>query len=192
MTGTTRRHDGPTGRLRRFFCTREGASSLEFAILAPVFFGIVFAIIETFVAYAAEQVLLNANDSMARRIRMGEITFEMDRPTDVDAREFRTLFCEELVVLLSCDESTDEPSRLHIDVRSLANFGEAADVMECPDADTFAPGGKQSTNIVRACYRWPIIVDYLRMVSRLYGPSGETIDGQNLVATAVFRNEDYQ
>lgn len=193
MTGTNRRHDEPAGRLRRFFLAREGASAIEFAILAPVFFGIVFAIVETFVAYAAEQVLLNANDAMARRIRMGEITFDMGRPTDVDKEEFRTLFCAEFVVLLSCsDEGTDAPSRLHVDVRSLATFGEAADVLECPDTDTFTPGGKQTTNIVRACYRWPIIVDYLRLVSMLHGSSDETIDGQNLVATAVFRNEDYK
>lgn len=190
--GTNRRHGEPTGRLRRFFAAREGASALEFAILAPVFFGIVFAIIETFVAYAAEQVLLHANDSMARRIRMGEITFDMGRPTDVDEKEFRALFCAEFVVLLSCSEEDPEvASRLHIDVRRLANFGESANVLACPDADTFTPGGKQTSNIVRACYRWPIIVDYLRVVSLLHGPSSNTIDGQNLVATAVFRNEDY-
>ncbi|MCV3736355.1 pilus assembly protein [Rhizobium sp. TRM96647] len=191
MMGTSRRHGEPTGRLGRFFATREGASALEFAILAPVFFGIVFAIIETFVAYAAEQVLLNANDAMARRIRMGEITFDMGRPTDVDEKEFRALFCAEFVVLLSCsDDDTTVAPRLHIDVRSLANFGGSADVLACPDSNTFTPGGKQTTNIVRSCYRWPIIVDYLRLVS-LHGSSDNTIDGQNLVATAVFRNEDY-
>lgn len=161
-------------------------------MLAPVFFGIVFAIIETFVAYAAEQVLLNANDSMARMVRMGEITFDMGRPTDVDEIEFRALFCAELVALLSCsDEDSEVAPRLYIDVRQLANFGETADVLACPDDDNFTPGGKQTTNIVRSCYRWPIIVDYLRLVSMLHGSSSNTIDGQNLVATAVFRNEDY-
>ncbi|MDR6755297.1 Flp pilus assembly protein TadG [Mycoplana sp. BE70] len=182
-----------SGSFRRVLGDRRGATALEFAILAPIFLGVVFAIIETCVAYVAEQVLLNANDAMARRIRMGEITFNTGRPTDKTKEQFRALFCDELVVLLSCTpEEAMIASRLHVDVRSVTSFNEPTTIPSSLP-NNFTPGGKSSINIVRSYYTWPVIVDYLRLVT-FHRPEAQrsSINQQLLVATAVFRNEDYK
>ncbi len=181
-----------SGSFRRFLGDRRGATALEFAILAPIFLGVVFAIIETCVAYVAEQVLLNANDAMARKIRMGEVTFNTGRPTDTTKEQFRALFCDELVVLLSCSpEEVMIPSRLHIDVRSVTSFNGQANTIPDPLPNTFSPGGKETINIVRSYYTWPVIVDYLRLVT-FHSPQSSSVNQQLLVATAVFKNEDYK
>lgn len=191
MLEAEKRRDGQPRRLKRFIGERSGASALEFAILAPVFFGLVIAIVETFTAYLAEQVLLDANDAVARSIRMGHITFNMDRPTDVDREEFRKIYCENLTVLLSCSpEEADIPSRLYIDVRSTTTF-DVPNTTPSPLPNHFAPGGKATKNIVRAYYRWPVLVDYLRVLTFWRG-STSSVDEQLLVATTVFKNEDYQ
>ncbi len=49
--------------------SRDGAAAIEFAILAIPYFMIVFAIIETFVAFTAEQLVSNAVDTFARKFR---------------------------------------------------------------------------------------------------------------------------
>lgn len=184
-----KRSDRKSGLLKRFLGERQGATAIEFAMGAPVFFAIVFAILETFVAYMAGQVLLNANDAIARKIRLGEITFNTGRPTDVkNLSEFRQKYCAELTVLVTCSlEEIGVPSKLTVDV-SAVPVGGLLTALETAPADRFSPGGKSSTNLIRAQYRWPVIVDYLRLL-----PSDSSLGGHHdLVATAVIQTEDYK
>ncbi len=69
-------------RLRRLLRSSEGATAIEFAILAIPFMMIVFATFETFIAFTGEQLVSNAVDTMARRVRTGQITFGLGRTTD--------------------------------------------------------------------------------------------------------------
>lgn len=43
--------------LRRFRRNRRGSAAVEFALIAPLFFGLLFAIIETAMTFFAGQVL---------------------------------------------------------------------------------------------------------------------------------------
>ena len=43
--------------LRRFRGNRRGSAAVEFALVAPIFFGLLFAIIETAIMFFAGQVL---------------------------------------------------------------------------------------------------------------------------------------
>ncbi|HVK90075.1 MAG TPA: TadE/TadG family type IV pilus assembly protein [Mycoplana sp.] len=189
---------------RRVLRERSGAAALEFAILAPMFFLIVFATVETFVAYTAEQMLINANDTMARRVRMGEITFNMGRPTDMNEAQFRAAFCAELTVLLSCSSTeATRPSRLFLDVRSANSFSTlpANSVPRIGDSKTgpldtsafrFSPGGKSSINIVRAYYSWPIILDYIRPVLANLPSADGSLKDYLMVATNVIQSEEFK
>ena len=56
-TSPARQH--ARGRLREFVRSRDGTAAIEFALLAIPYFLIIFAIIETFVAFTAEQVVSN-------------------------------------------------------------------------------------------------------------------------------------
>jgi Flp pilus assembly protein TadG len=180
---------GLFGRLVR---RRDGATAIEFALLALPFFMIVFASIETFVAFTGEQLLANATDTLARKIRTGEI------PATTTQEQFRIAFCEEISILMPCSATEAKtPSKLFTDVRSFAKFSDIPQSVPIVDGDLstanfkFAPGGKNSINIVRAYYRWDVMTDLIRP----YLSNVKSSDGSNqnylMIATAVIQNEDF-
>lgn len=195
-------------RARRAFCgfggASDGAAAIEFAILVLPFIILVFAIFETFTAFAGEQLVGNAVETMARKIRTGEITFGQGKSTDMTEAEFRQAFCDEISIFHMCDDAeVTTPSKLYIDVRQFANYSDMP--LSVPkisteaysDLDTsefaFSPGGADSKNMVRAYYRWSVVTDLVRPYVANIKPTGETVPTQFLiVATSVFENEDYE
>ncbi|MDP9592185.1 UNVERIFIED_ORG: Flp pilus assembly protein TadG [Shinella zoogloeoides] len=179
------------GLLKRFYRRRDGATAIEFAILAIPFFVMIFASLETFVAFTGEQLLANATENMARKIRTGQIK------SDYSVSDFRKEFCEEISILMPCSaKEIDTPDKLLIDVRSFDKFTDIPQAVPLVDSDLdtksfkFAPGGKKSINIVRAYYRWDVITDLVRpLLSNVKSANGS----QNylMIATAVVQNEDY-
>ena len=83
------------GLLRRLLKDRSGTSAIEFALLALPFMMVIFASLETFMAFTAEQLLANATETMARKVRTGEITSTTTR------EEFRRAFCTEISVIMT-------------------------------------------------------------------------------------------
>ncbi|MDK4740958.1 pilus assembly protein [Rhizobium sp. CB3171] len=185
------------GRLRAFVRSRDGAAAIEFALLAIPYFLIIFAILETFVAFIAEQVVSNAVDTVSREIRTGQIT------AATGAQPFRQAFCNEISVIIACSATElTTPTNLYLDVESYTSF--AAMPTTIPrvssdpysDLDTtgfkFAPGGAKSMNMVRAYYRWQIMTDLLRPYLTTIRPSDGSMPTTYLiVATAAFQNENY-
>ncbi|MDX3929944.1 MAG: pilus assembly protein [Shinella sp.] len=192
-----RRHRA--GLMRRFFLRRDGAAAIEFALLSIPFFVIVFASIETFIAFSAEQLLANANDTMARKIRTGEITFNQNRPaTDMTAQAYRAAFCEEVSILRMCSEDeVGNPKKLFIDVRSFSSFSGIPDALPIKDSDldttafAFAPGGKKTINVVRAYYRWDIMTDLIRPYITSLRPADGSSPPYLMVATEIVQSENY-
>ncbi|MGN6551392.1 MAG: TadE/TadG family type IV pilus assembly protein [Pararhizobium sp.] len=187
----------PAGPFERLRLSRDGAAAIEFAILALPFFLIVFAIIETFVAYAGEQLLENSVDTLAREIRTGEITYAQGRSSDETADQFRTALCNEISIMMRCAASGAADQNLYINVQQ---FNPATAIpttvpMKNGDLDTtgfgFAPGKAQTYNMVRAYYRWPIIVDLVRPYLANVGKDGPHGGDYLMVATSIFKNENY-
>ena len=58
--------------LRRFRRNRRGSAAVEFALVAPVFFALLFAIIETAIVFFASQVLETVTQNSARQIMTGQ------------------------------------------------------------------------------------------------------------------------
>jgi len=190
------------GLLRRFFKEKSGTSAIEFALLALPFLVVVFASLETFTAFTAEQLLANATETMARKVRTGEITFGIDPATDMSQEQFRKAFCDEISIIMTCSETeAKNPSRLFLDVRSFADFSQIpAAVPRVGGADSdldtsgfkFAPGGPTTINIVRAYYRWEVMTDLVRPYVTNLRPAGSSMPNDYLmVSTAAFRNEAY-
>jgi Flp pilus assembly protein TadG len=203
MTGNSSDTQKKWGILRRFRRNREGAAAIEFALLAIPFLMLVFATFETFFAFTGEQLMANAVDTMARKIRTGEITFGQGKATDVTEVEFRKEFCDEIAILNMC--STTEattPSKLYLDVRQFASFADMPKEVpkvssaEYSDLDTsefaFSPGGSNTNNMVRAYYRWQIITDLVRPFITNIRPPGKLVPTDFvIVSTAAFQNEKY-
>lgn len=193
----------PNAAWRRIWPSRDGAAAIEFAILAIPYFMIVFAIIETFVAFTAEQLVSNAVENVSRQLRTGQITAGLGRSTDKTNTEFRKIFCDEISILIQCSaQEIAAPDKLYLDVRTFSNFAKipttiprkSTDVYADIDTSSFAynPGGPKSVNMVRAYYRWQIITDLVRPYITSIRPTDGVVPNYFLiVATSAFQNEDY-
>lgn len=190
---------GARGGLREFVRSRDGTAAIEFALLAIPYFLIVFAIIETFVAFTAEQVISNAVDTLSRQIRTGQMT-----AANTTQQQFRQTFCNEIAVLISCSSTeVATPSSLYLDVESYTSFASMPTTIPRqsstnPYSDlnstgfAFTPGGAKTLNMVRAYYRWQIITDLLRpYLSNIRPSDGSMPTTYLIVATAAFQNENY-
>ncbi|TCM54416.1 Flp pilus assembly protein TadG [Rhizobium sp. PP-F2F-G48] len=177
----------------RFARDRKGAAAIEFAILVIPFMMVIFASIETFVAFTGEQILANATQTMARKIRTGLL------PVNMSQTQFRSAFCSELTAMLSCSATEPgTPSKLLIDVRSYASFGDIPTAIPRKGTDldttgfTYAPGGPGSINLIRAYYRWTVVTDLVRPYVTNLRAAGTSMPNDYLMATtAAFMNEKY-
>lgn len=190
-------------RFRALARSRDGAAAIEFAMLAIPYFMVIFAILETFVAFAAEELVSNAVDTMSRRMRTGQITYNLGRTTDMSQTQFRQAFCNEISILISCSTSeVATPSKLYLDVQTFATFAAIPTTIPKVSTDRYAdlntaafkytPGGAGTINMLRAYYRWEIITDLIRPYITTIRPSGSSMPTQYLiVATTAFQNEQY-
>ncbi|MBY3442269.1 TadE/TadG family type IV pilus assembly protein [Rhizobium laguerreae] len=190
-------------RFRALARSRDGAAAIEFALLAIPYFLVIFAILETFVAFAAEELVSNAVDTMSRRMRTGQITYNLGRTTDMNQAQFRQAFCDEISILIRCSATeVATPSKLYLDVQTFSTFSaipttipklstdKYADIN--PAAFKYTPGGAGTINMLRAYYRWEIITDLVRPYITTIRPSGGSMPSQYLiVGTAAFQNEQY-
>lgn len=181
---------------KRLLREKSGTSAIEFSLLALPFLMVLFASLETFTAFTAEQLLANATETMARKIRTGEITSAMPE------EDFRKAFCAEISIIMTCSATEAKTaSKLFIDVRSFSEFSKIPKTIPRvgganSDLDTsgfkFLPGGPTTINIVRAYYRWEVITDLVRPYITNLRPAGSSMPKDYLmVATAAFRNESY-
>lgn len=188
--------------MRRFRRSERGTAVIEFGILAFPFFLLVFATIEAFIAFAGEQLLANAVDTMSRQLRTGQITFNMGRPTDMTEAQFRSRFCEEISLMITCTNNDTGPNqKLYLDVRSFGNFSGIPTYIPKvsnddwsdldPSGFAYAPGGPGTINVVRAYYRWEVMTDLVRPYITNIRPNGQTPTDYMMVATTAFRNEAY-
>jgi Flp pilus assembly protein TadG len=190
----------------RFMRSKDGSAAIEFALLAIPYFVIVFAIVETFVAFAGEQLFANAVDTMARKMRTGNITtFDTTRTTHHDRTKFRTAFCNEISILIKCDASEiATPNKLWLDVRTFTTFSAIPKTVprtpanaEFGELDTasinnYSPGGPKTINMLRAYYKWEVITDLVRpYIANVRPADGARPNYFLIVETAAFQNEDY-
>ena len=172
------------GLLARFGRNRHGSVAIVFTALAIPFAMLVFAILESCISFAAQQVLSNATDDIARQLRTGQV-----KAADVNETALKKMICDRLdiVVASGCPD-------LVVDLREFPTFAAAAAVKikltTDGDIDTtgFAvkPGPSMSKNMLRVFYRWPVITDFMRKsMSNLKG--GKTLH----FATATWQNEPF-
>jgi Flp pilus assembly protein TadG len=166
----------------------SGSAAAEFAMIAPPFFLIMFATMETGLMYYSGMVLQNATVETAREIRTGQA-----QAANMTQAQFRTLVCNQISFLLSCD-----PSKLYIDVRDFTSFGGASEPSPIVNGqvnsnmDSFQMGsssnvaGSDDIILVRVLYTYQIITPaFATYFANLNG-------NQRLITASVaFRNEPF-
>jgi Flp pilus assembly protein TadG len=166
--------------LRRFRRNRRGSAAVEFALVAPVFFALLFAIIETAIIFFASQVLETITQDSARMIMTGQA-----QTAAYTQAQFKTYLCGRIPALFNCAD-------VYIDVQSYPVFSNVVVADPIDGAKNFVstmnylPGGAGDIVVVRVFYQWPLFVTGLGYnIANLSG--GKRL----LTATAAFRNEPY-
>lgn len=167
--------------LQRFRRNRRGSAVIEFAMVAPIFFGLLFAIIETAFMFFAGQVLETAVQDSSRLILTGQA-----QSASYSQAQFKNDVCSRLTALFDC-------GGVYIDVRSYGTDFSTVNITAPIDANKnfvnnmqYSPGSSGQIVVVRAFYQWPLFITGLGYdVSNLAG------NKRLLSATAAFRNEPY-
>ena len=168
--------------LRRFGRNRKGSAAVEFALVAPVFFALLFAIIETGLMFFASQILETVAQESARQIMTGQ----SQAAANTAATFITNVVCNQTQPVLNCNNiSVDVES----DPSQFSNLNIAQPVTNGsfdPAKLKFNPGGSCSVVTVTLYYQWQMFVTgFGYNISNLNG------NVRLLSATAAFRNEPY-
>jgi Flp pilus assembly protein TadG len=164
--GSAGDHQAKRPRLSaRFLRDRRGSTAIEFAILAIPFALLVFAILESCIAFAAQEVMANITDDVSRRLRTGQL-----KAADIAGDNLKTMICDKLEIIVS----QDCPNQLDVDLRQYTTFADAAAAGfktaggkviltngTATPAFSVTWGGPESRNMLRVFYKWPIMTDLL-------------------------------
>lgn len=173
------------GRVCAFRKNNDGATAIEFGLIALPFFGFLFAIIETGMAFLNGQYLDRAVEKASRQIFTGQLAMS-GLPPAGRLTKFKTDVCGMLGSFMDC-------GRLYYDVQAYPTFG--APIQPIPMSggglDTaalprFNPGASGEIVVARVYYLQPIYADILGA-----GLANNRGTDRLLVGTAVFRNEPF-
>jgi len=167
--------------LRRFRRNRKGDAAVQFALVAPMFFALLFAIIETALMFFATQVLETITQDSARMILTGQA-----QNANYQASDFKTYVCGKIPALFSC-------AGLSVDVQSYSSFSSITINSQINGGAfvnnmQYSPGGPGDIVVVRIFYEWPLFVTGLGYNIANLNNSGYK---RLLAATAAFQNEPY-
>ncbi len=167
--------------MRRFRRHRRGSAAVEFALVAPIFFGLLFALIESALVFFASQLLETATQDSARMILTGQA-----QNAAYTQAQFKTYLCGKLSTLFDCTNS------IYIDVQSYSTFSSVSMSNQIDASKNFNtsmkydPGTPGDIVVVRVFYQWPTFVTGLG-----YNIANLANGKRLLVGTATFRNEPY-
>ncbi|OLF81379.1 pilus assembly protein TadE [Maricaulis sp. W15] len=177
-TAAPKRHQA---QLARFCRAHDGATAIEFAMIAAPFFLLLFAMIEIAAVFFTGTVLENAVLESARKIRTGEA-----QTGGMSQAGFRQEVCNLISTVADCDN-------LEIDVQVFEDFDtvdQSSPIDENGALDNsdfgWEPGDAGDIVLVRVFYRWSL------MTPNFGGALSNMENNQRLITSAtVFRNEPF-
>lgn len=184
MRGPSRIGGGPSrvaGRLRAFLADSGGNATLEFIILAPFLFYMLFSISEIGLLMTREAMLERGLRVAMRDLRLGAIP----NPTP---EEIKRRICDAAFLLSSCEEVlmlelTPLPNAASYPTEQVRCVDRTSDVQPVV---TFDPGAPSEIMLVRAC----IVVDPLFPGTGLGAMlPKDASGGYALMARSAFVNE---
>ena len=170
-----------------FLRNQRGAAAVEFALIAPIFFGLMFSILEAGVFFFVNSAVTEANAKAARLVRTGQAQGALTPDAFYDE------ICSVVSVFGDCSE------RLTVDVARFDDFSDlAADTtsLQCRDSADSSIAGAQFTDAdygarrdivrIRVCYLHRPLNPALGLSLNKNG------DGfREMVSVAIFRNEPF-
>ncbi|TVQ82274.1 MAG: pilus assembly protein [Micavibrio sp.] len=162
---------------------KDGAVAVEFALVAVPLFIVIIGILEMCLFFAAGMALEGAAQDSARVIRTGEAQKTGDPLTAFEDR-----VCKNSGILMKCGDISYEVIEI-----SGGSFYSVAEYEPQFDEDGemisqgFAPGGVESTVLVRLAYRYKFTTPLIG------GLMGDGLGGGGFthLSTVIIRNEPY-
>jgi len=173
-------------RLRRFSerlrtHSNAGSAIIEFAFIAPVFFLLLFAILEIGVIFFAQSTLQYGTNDIARMVRTGQTAAQ-----GVTQATVRQRVCDDIAPLIPCDND------LNVDVEAFTTFSTVnfsnplSPTGDMQSMNNYNPGTACTVVLVRVFYAWPVFTPLLTpFLSNMAGSK------HLLYSAAAFRNEPY-
>lgn len=166
---------------------KDGATAVEFALVAPIFFALIFSILEAGWFFFVQSAVEQANANAARLIRTGQAQ------GGITKEAFYEEICRVVKKFGSCDD------RLTIDISNYADFSTlAADLTAptCKDPDDPSIQGAQfdQSNYgnqrdivrVRVCFLYKPINPAIGL-----NLANDSNGNRKLVSVSIFRNEPF-
>lgn len=176
----------------RFRGNRRGSAAVEFALVAPIFFALLFAIIETALVFFSGQVLEAITQNSARVVLTGQaqsgsvtVCAVGGVATPCTQATFKSYVCSQIPALFDCNS-------LYVEVTSFSSFSTVKLPTHLDAACNFdtnmnySAGSAGDIVVVRLFYQWPLFVTGLG-----YNIGCGSTSKKLLVATAAFKNEPY-
>ena len=170
------------GFCERFARCRSGSAAVEFAMIAAPFLALIFLILNTAMAFVAQQTLQTATTQAARLVMTGQAQSQ-----GMSASQFQQAICANLTALFTC-------SGIYVSVQTFTTFT----TMNSTPSTAFANGtfnsagmpytlgNKGDIELIQVFYQWPIFATGLGFN---FSNDGGTTD--LLIASAAFRNEPF-
>lgn len=172
------------GRLmRRLGGDQSGAAMVEFALIASLFFFLIFAVLDIALIYWATFELENATNDVARLIRTGQAQDD----TPIGESAIKSEICGKTAILYGCS------GKLRLNVESFDTFANVAPVDpfdtngELKGSFTYQPGEGDEIILITTFYEW-------EPISLFPGLALSNMANGNLLlrAALTFRNEPFE
>jgi Flp pilus assembly protein TadG len=168
-------------KFRGWVHNKDGATAIEFSLLAIPYVFLTLGIIELSIMYASASLLEGATNSAARLIKTGQIQTAGGNEEDA----FRTALCNYATVLINCNDVVIEA----LPMNSFSDY----DAMQ-PQMDKngnmvsqgFNPGGSDAKTLIRVAYRYTMLTPFVGTL--LAGPTNSRL----FMSTVVLQTEPYQ
>lgn len=171
-------------RLGRFAAARDGATAVEFAIVAVPLFLFLFVLFDVGFIFSISTSLDNAVAQSSRQIRTGAL---QSQPTPATLADFANSICQNMTI-----PGADCTNLLGVDVRKFSCF-QSATLPPTPITNgafdpsklMFDMGGPGDIIVIRAFYQWPL------MAPGLEGALQPLSNKALITSATTFRNEPY-
>ncbi len=171
---------------KRFLRNARGVTAIEFAMVAPVFFFAMGAVVETGLMLFTEYVLQSSVQEAARKIRTGQA-----QTAGMSAAAFKTEICKLANTVMDCNNS------VKVYVKSAATFSALKTATPsylnvgtsyggAPSSSSYDCGGPSKPVAVIATYDWNIVLPFMSAFGNVDNDRKRRIAG-----FAMFQNEPF-
>lgn len=174
-------------KLSRLTKNQSGATAVEFALIAPVFFALIFSLFETGWLFTKIALADNAVEQVGRDIYTGAALADATITQDSLKQEI----CDNVVIINDCMEN------IALEVRTISSFSDIPVGGEtCRDsasgtiqpAATYSPGSSSEISFVRVCITTEILTPFIGVGLALPKNGNDRFE---IVSNLAFANEPF-